>query len=256
MIRTAKLYHSDDEKFVLVMEDAGLNTKSLTKYLEKGPNLIEDEVLLEKIASDIHEFCVYLNDKSGITLATHRDQLENRESSYAAYAQLRTIFEGQSKAFNLEVELAPSVSSFWKALRPFDDPDVAKSREGLKQVFIFGDMWPNSILFDRERKLLWVIDWELARFETATNDLEELMSMLWLFKQNEAIFSAKSIAILMGKLQLAFFGDEKKDWRSSCGPYANDSFLFWVTLMVGNPDFKFEDHRSIVLKALEQVRNK
>lgn len=251
MIRTTKVYHTDDENFVLVMEDAGnANTTTLTKFLESGP--LQEADLLAKIATDIHEFCVYLNDKAGITLATHREHLENEESSATVYYLIKTRLEIQAKALNLETELAPYIDLFWKAMRPFDEPDLKYS--GLKQVFVFGDMWPNSILFDRERKLLWVIDWELARFEMATRDLEQLMSMLWLFRQNETAYNTTNIHVLMRKLQLAFFGNESADWRVNCGQFGNVSFMVWVILMATNPDFPFqEDPKAIILKAIGEI---
>jgi thiamine kinase-like enzyme len=262
MIRVPKLIYSDDEVFVLVLEDAGARVKALTKYLENGPDLIEDEQLLTKIAKNIHAFVRFLqesNNKSSFSINFDNKHLENKESTKGYYEQLKNAIKYSAAIFNLEKELAPYLASYWSTVRPFDDDEsdneANNNDEMLRKVFVFGDLWPNSMLYDSERKLLWIIDWEMARFDTATRDVEQLMSFLWIFKTNEALFSARVVGLLMEKLQFEFFGDERSDWRVKCGRLAKASFVIWVASIVRNPQWVYQDQRDLVLKALSEVQN-
>lgn len=257
LIRTPKVLLADDANFLLVMEDAGPTSKTLFEHLKNnGDNLIGDDAeKLRQIAKDIHEFCDFISNKSEIRWETHGNELENKPTSQIIGGYVCRFCALEAKRLNLESELEPYLKNINKSFRTFEDADFVKQL-GLKKVFVFGDLWPNSILVDTERNFLWVIDWEMARFETPTRDLEQLMANLWVMKQNGELFNAKSIEILMKRLQHEFLGSEENDWREHTWKYGKETFVLWITTLVRERHWRLSDQRSVVLNAIKEVEKK
>ena len=255
MIRTPKVLLSDDANFVLVMEDAGPASKTLLDHLKNDENLIGEYSKLSQIAKDIHEFCDFVSNKSEIHWETHSNELENRPASQIIGGYVCRFCVHEAKRLNVEHELEGYLKLINTAFRTFEDQELVKQL-GLRKVFAFGDLWPNSILVDSERNFLWVIDWEMARFETPTRDLEQLMANLWVMKQNDELFNTKSIETLMKRLQFEFFGDEDKDWREHTWKYGKETFVLWITTLVRERHWRLSDQRAAVLNAVKEVEKK
>lgn len=256
-IRTPKVLFYDDAQFVLVMEDAGANSRTLLEHLKNNSDsgLISDAATLAHIAKDVSAFSKWLSsDACDIKWETHSNALENRPAQQIISGYVRRFCIQQSKRLGLESELEVYLKSLDKAFRPFELRDAAKLGEHEKRVFALGDLWPNSILVDRDHDRLWVIDWEMARFETRTSDIEQLMANLWVMKQSD-IFNEASIDAFMKRLQFEFFGDESRDWRTNSGDHGRETFVLWITSLVSEKHWKIKDPRSIVLKAISEVKN-
>lgn len=252
IVRTPRVLLTDDESFVIVMEDAGSHTKTLLEHLKNNENLIKDEVLITQIAKDLHDFSNYLSTKSGITWETHADVFENKSTLEKIGKYISLFSEEQAKKLNLQNELDKYLKCLQKCFFSFQDPDAARE-QGLKRVFSFGDLWPNSILVDTKNLRLWVVDWEVACFETANRDLQQLMANFWVMRQNESLFNANSIDRLMKRLQFEFFGDENKDWRVYSGSNSKETFILWITTLVKEKHWELNDQRAAVLNALKEV---
>lgn len=252
LVRTPKVLLTDDDSFVLVMQDAGKNTKTLLEHLKNNEALIKDETLISQIARDIFDFSNYLSFKSGISWETHSNILENRSALQIIGGYVCRFCEEQSKRLNLQTELEPYLKNLRKSFCAFQDLDEVK-KQGLERVLSFGDLWPNSILVDSDSKHLWIIDWEMARFESPKRDIQQLIANLWVMKQNESLFNAKSIDNLIKRLQFEFFGDENKDWRLFSDSNGKSTFVLWVTTLVREKHWQLEDQRTSVLNAIREV---
>ena len=248
LIRTPKVLLADDEKYTMVMEDAGSKSRTLLEHFQNDEKLIKDDAMIAQIAKDICQFSEYLSDESGITWETHGELFENRAVQVVTTYFCHFCVE-QAKRLNLEKELEPYLKCVNKVFRPFGDES---NRDSLKRVFIFGDLWPNSILVDQERNYLWIIDWEMARFETRYRDIQQLMANLWMMKQNEKIFNQKSIEKLMKRLQFEFFGDENNDWRLNSWKYGRELFVLLITTNFRDKHLQL-DHKNVVIKAIKEV---
>ncbi|CAF1046760.1 unnamed protein product, partial [Brachionus calyciflorus] len=118
---------------------------------------------------------------------------------------------------------------------------------------VFGDLWPNSILIDQENKLVWIVDWEVARYETKTRDFEQLLANLWVMKQSPK-FDQNKIEKLIRKFQLEFFGNEDSDWRLHCGDFGKCNFILWVTGLLNETHWGIDDNQAVALKALNEIK--
>jgi hypothetical protein len=46
----------------------------------------------------------------------------------------------------------------------------------------FGDLWPNSIYMDHMADTVWILDWELCRYNVSTADIRQLLANMWLME--------------------------------------------------------------------------
>lgn len=252
LVRTPKVLFTDDTHFLIIMQDAGENIKMLQDYIKNDENLIKDEVLLSRIAKDIHDFCHYLSYKSGITWETHKDVFQNQSALALMTDGFFIQAEQTSKELGLETELDSYLKKIKSCFNPFENPENAREK-GLERVLSYGDLWTNQILFDPDTKYLWIIDSEMVRFDTPTRDIQEFMAFIWVMRQSEKIFNSSTIDILMRRLQFEFFGDESKDWRLNSDCNAKATFVLWVTAVVNLSPWEMEDKRGIILKAINAV---
>jgi thiamine kinase-like enzyme len=249
MIRTPKVVHFDDENFTLIMEDAGTSCKTLFTLLTNESNQLYNDELLSQIAKEVKIFSSYLSDKSNIRPKTHKE-LENKSAWDIIGGYVKSLCFEQAKTYNLEAQVDSYLQKLDRLFKPLDNSDEA--------VFVFGDLWPNSILVDVEKKLIWIIDWEMARFETRIRDMAQLMANLWVMKENDKLFNVHRIETLMRKLQLEFLGDENLDWRFNSDDITKDEFLIWILVLIREKHWEIEENqkRSSILKALDQIEQK
>lgn len=243
-IRTPKVIHFDDEKYTFIMEDAGSQCQTLLSILSNSSNDLYDDEFVSHIAREIFIFSNYISCKSNITLKTHRDQLENKPGWDIMRRYVKNLFTDKSNLFETDKELQPYVDKLDHLFNPVDDDEA---------VFVFGDLWPNSILVDLEKKYLWFVDWEMARFATKLRDLDQLMSNLWIMKQNEKLFNKNRIELLIQNLQLQFFGNKDADWRFNSEKNTQDEFVLWITWLIRYDHWGVDDKRGSILKAIQEI---
>ena len=239
-VRIPKLIYFDDKLKFLIMEDAGDNLKTLFSFLKREEkNNFFEENTIKWLANEIFKFSNFLNEKSNISLDTHKFPFENIASDifnkYSTY-----LFNFQLENLNLKKELDPVLNYL---------PNLLGNH--VNDKFRFGDLWPNSILIDSQKKLIWISDWEMARFGKPVRDFEQLMGNLWIMKQNIKLFDSEKIEYLIKKLQQEFFEDENCDYRNNTD--SKNNFIFWVSTLVQYNHWELNDHREIVLKALKEV---
>lgn len=244
IVRTPKVFYYDDQAYAIVMEDAGVNTCTLTDCLKKGGGESLGKEFLTKLAKGIHEFSSYLNSLTNDMSAEHRSILENNRAFDLVTGIIRKNCQDQTKRLGLESDLEPYLKA---ATSTTENGTNVKER-----VLVCGDLWPNSILVDRERELVWIVDWEMARLENSLSDMDRLMTNLWLMKQGERVNCVCSVEVLMWRLQCEFFGDEATDWRSRFSVY---TFLSWVVTLVRDPRWELLDRqKEIVSRALDEAK--
>ncbi|CAF1142307.1 unnamed protein product, partial [Brachionus calyciflorus] len=237
IVRIPKAIYADDKNFVLLMEDAGENTKTLFNLLLS--NSSPDQNLLDLIPNELNKFLSYLNNESGLTPTTNK------------------IFQNKSAWDLIEEyinELNFTADRLDKRIKPYLERshEIFKRKDDENAVFVFGDLWPNSILIDQEKKLIWIVDWEVARYETKTRDFEQLLANLWVMKQSPK-FDQNKIEKLIRKFQLEFFGNEDSDWRLHCGDFGKCNFILWVTGLLNETHWGIDDNQAVALKALNEI---
>jgi len=237
------LFYADDEAHMLIMEDAGENSKTLFQLL-KNENT-ESDVLVPFIAEQIKKFSTFLSDKSGIKAKTHLEEFRNSTAWQIIPSYYSQVFKTQAKELGLEDELQAHLNK----IDIFTEPNYENS----DPVFIFGDLWPNSILINVEKKLVWIVDWEMCRFKTDLCDLQQLIGNMWIMKQNSNLFNSNRIERLIKRLQFEFFGDENLDWRQSC-QIGQSTFVFWAVVLIKEHHWQIENKKDSILQALREIQ--
>jgi 5-methylthioribose kinase len=243
-VRIPKLLYADDESHMLIMEDAGENNKTLFELLKNEST--ESDELIPFVAEQIKKLSTFLSDKSNIKAKTHLDEFRNKSIWESFKNYFSHLFKFQAQSFDLESEMEAFLS---KVDALIQEPNY----ESEDTVFVFGDLWPNSFLIDTENKHIWIIDWEMARFNTRFYDIQQLMCNLWIMIQNSSLFNKKRIENLIERLQLEFFGKESLDWRDSCGSNAKTIFILWVFMLIKEEHWQIDNVKETVLKALKEI---
>jgi len=242
--RTPQLFFSDDQNYVIIMEDVGEKAQTLLNLLTRNSSLKNQ--LITQIAQEIKFFIEYLTKHSDITPINHIE-FENKSVSNMLDRYWKGMWHTQAVSLNLESEL----DDYLKISESlFEAPDLSTD----SVVWTFGDLWPNSILIDEEANRVWFIDWEAARFQTdPLRDLEQFMSNLWLMKQNESVYDYEKINFLIGELQEVHFGDRSKDWRS-LSSNRKAKFILWILGLIKEEHWQIENSRDTLLKALDEIK--
>ena len=114
-------------------------------------------------------------------------------------------------------------------------------------------------MIDEEKKLIWIIDWEMARFETRQlRDLEQLIANLWIMKQKPAFFNTTLIEKLIKRLQFEHFGNENSDYRQHGDDLTRANFILMILSLIkdtaywGLEDFTLNEEE-LLRKALAEI---
>jgi thiamine kinase-like enzyme len=248
IIRVPKLIYHDDQGHILVMEYAGRNSISLFEFLKlnnvSGDLSSKRDETIDIIAHELFKFSDFLSNKTDIKHKTHDDPFLNEATCEILDNWMRKTYKLKSIAFEIEKEIEPFI-------RQSEELEIKRKENPDDDVFVFGDLWPNSILVDQDKKLIWVIDWEMARFETRLSDINQFICNLWIMKQNPFYFDSDGVEKIIRRLQFEFFKDENIDWRIKCG---KSNFIIWVMALVHMEHWQLDDHKKIVLKALREIQ--
>ena len=88
-------------------------------------------------------------------------------------------------------------------------------------------------MIDVESQKFWIIDWEMARFETREfRDLEQLCASLWIIKQNNVLFNNELTERFIKRLQFEYFGSEDADYRTNCDENTQSVFLISLLCLI------------------------
>lgn len=245
-IKVPKLLYFNDDLYFILMEDAGKTSISLFDFLKSDNKIELDRInkLIHIFSKELVSFLKFLTEKSKITPRTHKKEFENESVWNMINNYVCELCLNQAKLYNLQNELKPYLEFMEKRYKPVSDD------EG---VFVLGDLWPNSILIDTDKELFWIIDWEMSRFETKTSDIEQLMSNLWLMKQNSNIFNTNSTQTLIHRVQYEYFGNENNDWRTHCSRDASKSFVLWILSLLNEPHWQITNSLDVITKALKEA---
>jgi hypothetical protein len=121
---------------------------------------------------------------------------------------------------------------------------------------------PNSLLIDQEKRSLWFIDWEAARFERGPfRDVEQLLCNLWIMKQNSIKFNFNKIGILMSEIEKIFFESDfpNRDLRFSLNNLTlndrKEKFILRVLTLIKEKHWELEEYRKreVMLLALQEI---
>ena len=133
-LRVPKLLYFDDSKYIIIMEDAGQQTKTLLDCLKADQPPLSNEII-DLLAKEIFQFLQFLRNKSGISLSTHKDPLENISVWNIFRSYSIPLYNSEAKRFNLENELKIHLDKANELLQqPSND-------EG---SFVYGDLWPSN----------------------------------------------------------------------------------------------------------------
>mmetsp|Transcript_801 Transcript_801/g.1421 ORF Transcript_801/g.1421 Transcript_801/m.1421 type:complete len:309 (-) Transcript_801:91-1017(-) len=187
-VKVPRVFHEDDQRHVLIMEDAGSDVVSLLDAFKISCKKFDwDSDAVSRLADQISFLTKTL---SGIVASELSPIFEN-----AALWKILNEFVYPSlgpKAIESQVsELEKLVATCTPYLPPKpDDPS---------RCFVMGDLWPSSILIDPHSGNIWVIDWECARFADVTSDMSHLCANLWVMEHNPDVFQAGPLRTLQAK---------------------------------------------------------
>jgi hypothetical protein len=246
--RTPKLFFSDKDNFVIIMEDVGERAQLLTDLLKHNSDL--EVKVVKQLAHEIKFFIDYIIGNGHVTLENH-PEFENKSFNDFAKAYLIQVWPEQAKITGLETELSDYLTQGEIFYNP---PDFDKD----SAVLTFGDLWPNSIMIDLEAAdgiVFWFIDWEATRFHRDPfRDMEQFMCTLWLMKQNEVVYNTIKVGLLIQELQLVQFGNADQDWRSM-GRERKIKFILWLLCLFNEDHWCIENKREVLLRALDEVKD-
>jgi hypothetical protein len=109
-------------------------------------------------------------------------------------------------------------------------------------------------MIDVENKRFWCIDWEMARFEIIHRDLEQMLTNLWVMKQDDEFYSPVKCDFLLRRLQYEYFGAEEADWREHCNEDTKCEFVLLTTALLAEDHIK-KRSKQIILKAIDEVNS-
>lgn len=240
IIRTPKILFSDDQSYVLIMEDAGENCDTLFNLLTSEAQL--EDKFIELIPKEIKFFVNFLNKEIGLTP-------DGNEIFVRVWQIVETYFTQLWSKMTKELELEKEMELYLEKSK-----EIFKYKNSTDGVFVMGDLWPSSILIDQKNNLIWLVDWEAARFETNTRDVEQLLANLWLMKQSPK-FNKIKIENLIKNFQLVFFDSKDKDWRKCSGDFARYNFILWIVGLLNESHWGLDNKREIAIKALNEIEN-
>ncbi|CAF0809993.1 unnamed protein product [Brachionus calyciflorus] len=239
IVRTPNVIYADDDHYTLIMQDAGENTQTLFNLLLSNSSV--DQHFLDLIPKELKVLIRHLTEDSELTFKKNKTFEKESVGGYLSLEKFQNQLGSMAKKID-------------EKLKPFSDISngVSKSSNHENSVFVYGDLWPSSILIDKEENLIWIVDWEFARYESKTSDLEQLLANLWVMKQSSK-FNQDKIEKLIEKFQLEFLGNEKSDWRYECGDMAKYNFILWIGGLLNETHWGIDDNQAVALKALEEV---
>lgn len=243
-LRTPKCLYSDDALFVLIMEDCGERLVSLSELLRTDLTSIDTTLksdLLDQLADELNAFYKNLFNNCSIKYSTHANVFANRITWDFLNTYYVQIYKEQAKLYGVEREMAPYIEAHKVLEEPKSDA-----------FFSLGDLWPNSIMFDVDSRIIWCIDWEMARFEKRHRDIEQLFTNLWVMKQDAVFYDAQLCERLMRRLQREFFGADDADWRLHCDGETMTEFILMAAALLAEPHIKRRDSQ-LLLTAIREV---
>lgn len=92
------------------------------------------------------------------------------------------------------------------------------------------------MLLDLEKKTIWLLDWEMSRFDTKSKDLSQMCMFLWIFQRTPAVFNTARSARLLKRLHLEYYGDENADWLDKSEPLVKRFFPIGVMFLMAWKD--------------------
>ena len=112
-------------------------------------------------------------------------------------------------------------------------------------------------MVDVEREKFWLLDWEMARFDSKFTDIQEMCSFLWLFGRSSDQFHLKRVNFFLRRLQSEFFGAADADFRANTGEKIRSFFPIMTMIILSWKDkfgWHFENPRQIVVDGLNELK--
>ena len=134
--RIPKLIYFDDQEYLLAMQDAGVETKTLFDYLklQNCTDVSQSEEMIDFLAKELFNFSVFLKN-SGITPTTHQEPFKNEALWIKLRSYLIPLYSSEATRFNLENELKIFIEKANELLKcPSDGVGI----------LVFGDLWPSE----------------------------------------------------------------------------------------------------------------
>jgi hypothetical protein len=154
-----------------------------------------------------------------------------------------SILQNHAKQTGLEAELAEYMKNF-------------KQEMPEKLYFNQMDCWPNGLMIDLEKRIFWVLDWEMSRFHTSYGDYQQLCSTLWLYKESRNYHNERT-SYLLDRFQHYYYDGEKDaSWITKCGEPAESKVNFLITAIFRMliPTIEI-DKREVTLKAMKIIKD-
>lgn len=183
-IRIPKLLHYDQEKHVLIMEDAG-PLSSLKTWTTDAIDVRKSRL----IGATVGRFIAHLHN------ATYQDQTLLAEfdgNETAKYLSGKLYFGGLPAA----AEKFGYAEAFIAEAAEVGEEEVMRSSE----VLTMGDFWTGNVLVSalsgEHDPKLYVVDWELSKPGTAEFDVGQMVAEMWCLATFRKGARGQSLALL------------------------------------------------------------
>ncbi|KAJ1670699.1 hypothetical protein GGF44_003473 [Coemansia sp. RSA 1694] len=170
-VRVPKLLYYDASQHFLILEDVGVHMGYEAWYVSKDSGPADIDFVCAKVG----EWLAHLHAFGFANLAFLESHFVNQPARDLLSGLMYDSTAQDIKAhtqFDDKQELADRVMQLKTELRQ------AKVSPGVGHTLLFGDMWPGSILFDVEARIINVLDFEFADIGLIYGDLGHFVAHL------------------------------------------------------------------------------
>ncbi|KAF7436409.1 Carboxy-terminal domain (CTD) phosphatase [Pleurotus ostreatus] len=199
-VKVPAVVHFDEDKAVIIMEDVGLDAKTLKQLLLDGA---VSQATAKNVGNALGEFIANVHRRSGgeVELLRGFDANEHGKSisSWATYGRLASTLEGE----DMPVLSDPPLNVSKETMNTI----AMLSKERSSQInasadcLVMGDFWPGNIVLSPTAESIYVIDWELAKTGLEGLDLGQFCAEIHTLRRFHPSQSTSAEAIISAFLQ-------------------------------------------------------
>ncbi|KAI8915726.1 kinase-like domain-containing protein [Gorgonomyces haynaldii] len=231
-LKVPKVLFFDDDKSLLGMEYCG-SLQTLSELFEdKTVSFQEMQALNQELVDQLK---LYKQEMTRISLSlTPEDEkvFENISRQVIFTTMVHPSYRQNAIKYNVLEEM----SDVLDRLQPF--------KPTLDFPLSHGDLWPNSILFNKDKREFWLLDWEMAHRRHLDRDLDQMIANLWLMAKSDH-YNQEAIRDLIQRISGLY------PWLQT--EASRDTFLRFAVDLPQYPHFHCKDPRTVILEAIDLV---
>ncbi|EWC47301.1 hypothetical protein DRE_03420 [Drechslerella stenobrocha 248] len=194
-VKTPKVYWVDETNRVVIIEDAGPESRTLKDVLLS--DTIPSVGVFRQIGDELGKYLAQLHTWGSSPEVMSR--FENKDAR--VIASWRTVGRVEDEVEKACPDIPQDVKT---ALKTWCDKEKEKAMNGVDTV-IMGDFWTGNVLVNLtaagELESLYVVDWEMVRPADAAVELSQMLAEVWeagqFGRSTDAKAAAKDLAVAL-----------------------------------------------------------